>query len=141
LGAPSPRAPLRTSPGMALDLRKRVLLLDDDPLVAAALARGLGPEFETTVMTDGLAVIERLLEGERYDGIVAGMRLGWLTGIDVYHVVRSLDPEQARRMIFITGALVDQECVDFAQVTGRLVLEKPVDAQVLLQALRSSTAA
>ncbi len=63
--SPSSALPPRSGPSASLDPaprapRGRILVVDDEPVLAAALGRSLEPEFQVEVLGNGRSALERL---------------------------------------------------------------------------------
>jgi len=81
--------------------KKRVLILDDEPIVCERLRPALekvGLYVETFV--DSQRAIDRLSE-ERFDILVTDLKMGKPTGLDVLHYVQEHAP--TTKVIIITG--------------------------------------
>jgi PAS domain S-box-containing protein len=130
---PATQAPL-PMPGPAAEVpvrpeRARVLLIDDEPLVASSLRRTLKDSYDITVLL-GQEALHRLLGGEVFDVIVCDLAMPDITGMDLYGRLREHRPEMAARMIFLTGgAFTPQAQVFIGQ--ARYWLEKPVELSAL----------
>lgn len=115
---------------------KRVLLIDDDPILLLTLSEGLDllGGFEVLTAKDGASGLERFFTG-RPDCVVVDVRMPGLNG---YQFVRALrgDPETAQTPVVVLSALVQ----DREQVAGLLsgadaYLIKPVRLADLVRAI------
>ena len=95
---------------------RRVLVIDDDPALLAAVAEGLDliGGYEVFVATDGATGLERFFAA-RPDCVVVDVRMPGLNG---YQFVRALrgDPETAQTPLVVLSALVQ----DNEQLAGIL---------------------
>jgi CheY-like chemotaxis protein len=114
--------------------RGRVLIVDDEVLFAAALRRLLGSEHDVTVVHDGRVALELFRAGERYDVILSDVMMPNVTGSQLHATLVELAPDQAERMIFVTGGTLGHDPF-FEQITN-LVFEKPCDVQILRSTVR-----
>jgi CheY-like chemotaxis protein len=110
----------------------RVLVVDDDILVGNALRRTLRG-YEVVVLGTAVEALELLRIGERYDLILCDLIMPELTGMDLHAAILELDPEQAERMIFLTGGAVTTRAREFVATTNHVVIEKPFDVKHLRQ--------
>jgi len=83
---------------------RHILVVDDEPLVALVIRRTLEPAYQVSVQHSGRAALALIERGERYDAIVTDLRMpdgdgGWMHG-----EIARIDPAQARRMVFLSGA-------------------------------------
>ena len=115
----------------------RVLIVDDDDLVARALTRALR-DCEVAVALDGRSALARIAAGERFDVIVCDLMMPNMTGMDFHAALQSVAPEQVERMIFLSGGAVTTRAREFAAtIPNLLLLEKPLDVQRLRDVVRS----
>jgi PAS domain S-box-containing protein len=125
---PPPRAP-----------RGRVLVVDDEPVLAAALGRSLQPEFEVEVLGNGRDALERLRRAPPIDAVLCDLIMPLMTGMDVYEVLKESDPDMASRIIFMTGGTFTQGARDFLASVPNPALDKPFDLRMLETMLRVRT--
>jgi DNA-binding response OmpR family regulator len=117
-------------------VRRRVLLIDDEPNLLVAITDGLTlmGGYEVLVASDGATGLERFFE-MRPDCVVVDVRMPGLNG---YQFVRALrgDPETMETPIIVLSALVQ----DHEQLAGLLTgadayLTKPVKISTLVQTI------
>jgi PAS domain S-box-containing protein len=125
------RVVLPAAEGMstAVDLRRRrrVLVLDDEPLVASAMERALLAEWDVQSLTRASSLAERLARGERYDVVLCDLSLPEEDGVAVHRLLRRLDPALARRTGFLTGGPVPAAARAYCEAEGIARLEKPFE--------------
>lgn len=107
----------------------RVLVVDDEPMVGSALRRILGSNNETTVISDAREALSLIRNGRRFDIVFCDLRMPHLSGQDLYQALLSIAPEQADRLIFMTGDSERQEHQAFLQRIPNTYIEKPLDIQ------------
>jgi PAS domain S-box-containing protein len=107
--------------------RARVLVVDDDPLVGACLKRGLSAEHDVTLARDGRAALELIVVGENYDVILCDLMMPIMTGMDLYDALCEVAPDQAERMVFVSGGAFTPTCRDFVDRVPNERLDKPFD--------------
>ena len=78
-------------------------IIDDEPLLIAALSRTLAPEHEVVAFTNAREALERLRAGERYALILCDLMMPEMTGMELYATLAREAPGQAERMVFLTG--------------------------------------
>jgi PAS domain S-box-containing protein len=133
--AASPRSLSAAPPPGPATPRLRILVVDDDPLVARALARLLAGH-EVATAQHGRDALERLRAGERFDAVVCDLMMPDLSGMELHAAVAEIDPGLADRFIFITGGAFTESARDFLARARNPRLEKPVDRGALDAALR-----
>ncbi len=109
--------------------RARVLVIDDEPLIAKVLGRMLGETREVTIAFSGkqaLDVIEEVIErGTSFDVILCDLMMPELTGMGVYAELKQRSPELARKMVFMTGGAFTEAAADFLERVAPLQIAKP----------------
>jgi CheY-like chemotaxis protein len=104
----------------------RVLIIDDEPAVAAALGRMLeGHRVE--VAHGGTLGLEMLLRGPGYDVIFCDLLMPERTGMDVYAEATAHNPALASRFIFMTGGGFTPRAREFIASGQHRVLDKPFE--------------
>jgi CheY-like chemotaxis protein len=116
---PMPEAP-RPAPTKA-----RVLVVDDEPMLGRAIGRGLR-EHEVTVVTSGADALSLIQRGERFDVVLCDLMMPTMPGFDLHDQLRILAPDQADRMIFMTGGATTTRAREFVASRPGAVLQKPV---------------
>jgi CheY-like chemotaxis protein len=108
----------------------RVLVVDDDLLVARAVKRSLRSH-DVVALASGRDALARLEAGERFDVILCDLIMPDITGMDLHEALARLAPDQARRMVFVTGGAITTRARDFVATTRNEVVEKPFDVAKL----------
>jgi PAS domain S-box-containing protein len=143
---PSPPAP-RLSPRAGAPAAPRargatrVLVVDDETAIRSAIRRFLAREGYTVEVAAGGAEAVTLLERSRYDAVLLDLRMPDLSGDAVYEAVRRRDPEQASRIIFVTGDVRSDQALRFIAGTGCASLSKPFLLEDLVRLLGETPAA
>ncbi|MBN1206943.1 MAG: PAS domain-containing protein [Myxococcaceae bacterium] len=123
-------------------VRARLLLIDDEPMVAASLSRMLRAEYDVST-SSGAEALRRMLEGEPFDVILCDLGMPDISGMDLYARLHAERPALAARMIFLTGGAVTQRAQEFIS-QARYWVEKPVELptlRALLQEVMRESAA
>jgi PAS domain S-box-containing protein len=122
--APPPaRGPVRAGPPR---LRRRVLVVDDEPVVGKSLRRLL-PEHEVTVTGGAAEALAAIAAQPDIDVILCDLMMPEVSGIELYRELAVRHPELAPRVVFITGGAFTPEATAFLRQTGNPLLEKPFD--------------
>jgi CheY-like chemotaxis protein len=108
----------------------RLLIVDDNVNVARTFAIMLA-NHDVEICTEASSAARRILAGERFDVIFCDIMMPAMTGMDFYAVVAKKDPEQAARIVFITGGAFTPAAHEFIASVPNPVLEKPFDAKAL----------
>jgi DNA-binding response OmpR family regulator len=103
----------------------RALLVEDERIVGELLAEFLTLEgYEVDRATDGRQALE-LARRRTYALIVSDVRMPDVDGPALYHELRAVSPDMARRMVFVTGDIMNTETRRFLDETCLRYLEKP----------------
>jgi PAS domain S-box-containing protein len=120
-----------TTPPAAPHPRKvsgRVLLIDDDPLVARALALQLEQQgFETEVVMDAAGAAAALLGESAFDLIYCDLMMKGTTGMDLHALVAARAPHRLAHMVFMTGGAFTAPAAVFLAEHRQVCVEKPFD--------------
>jgi CheY-like chemotaxis protein len=104
---------------------KRILVVDDEPGIAAVLAEVLqmdGHVVET--VSNGEAALEKLTAGE-YDLILSDIRMPELDGPGLYWELERRAPRLLQAIVFLTGDTLSPGTREFLEKTGAPCLSKP----------------
>lgn len=105
--------------------RRRVLIVDDEPLVARAMERILRGEYDVTLANTGAQALDCLERGPAFDAILSDLMMPTMTGVQLHAEVRRRWPALAERMVFVTGGAFSDEARVFLQETPNARVEKP----------------
>jgi len=106
-------------------VRGRVLIVDDDEAVLRTLKRILQRHYGVTALSDPRIALTEFEGGQRFDAVLCDLMMPHLGGADLYQRVVEIDPEQARRFVFLTGGAYDTTNASFLDVVENEVLTKP----------------
>jgi CheY-like chemotaxis protein len=115
--------------------RYRVLLVDDERLVAQTMERLLRRDYDTTVAECGHDALAHVSAGEWFDAIVSDVMMPNMTGVELLAELARIAPAQAERVIFLSGGAFTAETRDRLETLGVPQLEKPVTAKQLRASL------
>jgi two-component system response regulator RegA len=112
---------------------KRLLLVEDDAVFAAALARALRARgFDVAVASDVAGAL-RCVRARRPDHAVVDLKLGEENGLALIPVLRAEAP--AMRILLLTGYASIATAVEAIKRGAHDYLAKPVDADAVVRAL------
>ena len=104
---------------------RRILIVDDEAEIRETLAEILsGAQHNVATAGSGREALERMA-AEHYDVILTDIRMPDLDGRTLYREIQRRWPEQARRVVFVTGDSFASNLDEFATEYGRPVIEKP----------------
>lgn len=89
------------------------MVVDDDAMLRRALVRGLKRRYEVTEHDNAETALNEIAKGERYDAIICDLTLAGMTGRQFLFELHTMLPEQAERVIILTG-------------TAKMTLDEPL---------------
>jgi len=105
--------------------RGHILVIDDEPLVAALMADILGLEgYEVDTAKNGREGVEKIA-ARSYDVILSDLRMPELDGVGLYRELEQQHPHLLPRLAFVSGTTEPPEYASFLERTGVTVLGKP----------------
>lgn len=111
----------------------RVLVVDDEGEIADLMRAMLeGAGYEVATAESGAVALE-LLEMARFDAIVSDLRMPDMDGAALWRAVGTLQPQLARRMLFVTGDTLSPDARAFLESARCSALDKPFAKQDLLE--------
>ena len=132
---PVKRPPQPQPPPRHDQRRGRVLVVDDDPFVGAALRRTLGRQHDVVVALGAREALALILQGSRFDLILCDVMMPEMTGVDFFNELQRVLPPQADVVTFFTGGAFTDATRAFLEKHPDRVLSKPLDAERLLERL------
>ncbi|MEJ7728362.1 MAG: response regulator [Polyangiaceae bacterium] len=109
--------------------RGRVLIVDDEAQVAAALRRTLVDDHEVCIETSGSAALALLARDPGFDVILCDLMMPDTTGMDVFESLSAEQPTLCERVVFITGGTFTARAMSFRDRVPNRFLDKPFDTQ------------
>jgi CheY-like chemotaxis protein len=91
------------------------------------MRRSLGDDNQITCVTEASEALERLQRGERYDVVLCDLMMPAMDGIEFHRCLSEALPDEAGRIVFITGGATTARVEAFLNRVPNLFLEKPVE--------------
>ena len=111
-------------------------MVDDDAAFAGVVADALATEgYQVATATSGQAALD-LVRDRRFDLILIDVRMPELDGPGFFRELQSRDPEQASRVMFMTGAAVGPDTAEFLFSLRAPYLRKPLPIDELRAAVK-----
>ena len=115
---------------------RRVLVVEDEPALAAAVADSLSDAgFVVDRAGDGEEALARVAE-RPYDLVICDLKMPRVDGMAFYRAIAATTPALATRLIFVTGDVVGTDAERFLDESGCRWLAKPFRLGDLLRAAR-----
>ncbi len=121
--------------GSAAVPQRRVLVVDDDPLVLRSLTRVLARDFDVSSARNGREALDLVRAGGTFDAMLCDLMMPELSGIELHELLERDDPELAKRTVFLTGGAFSGRAQTFLESVGQPHLEKPVDLKTVRELL------
>lgn len=127
--------PALHGPGSGSDVPPKVLIVDDEHMVCRAIKRSLGRDYDVHVAHDGREAL-KLCETHEFDAIVSDVVMPGMSGTAFFE---ALPPRLQARVVFISGAVIDDGMEDVLRNAGRPLLVKPVPQERLRETVAHIT--
>jgi DNA-binding response OmpR family regulator len=125
-----------TGAGGTATARPRILVIEDEPSVAAFLRTALERRGYEVVPSASASGGLQLLASNSFHGVISDFRTpGGINGADLHDWLRRHRPELAARIIFITGDTASAETVALLAQSGTPCVEKPFRVHELIAAV------
>ena len=131
--APSdvPATPVEQPMEKPMQRRGKILMIDDEPVILNILSRALGGNHDCVATTKASEALERLRAGEQFDLILCDLMMPNMDGRQLYTELERFDPEQAHRMVFLTGGAFTPNLQAFLADVANERISKPFDVAQL----------
>ncbi len=121
--------------------RPRVLVVDDEVLIAKAVSRILSGDYDLELVHSGAEAQELLERDQRFDVILCDLMMPDISGMDLHDWIQTRYPQLAGRMVFVTGGAFTPRAQRFFREVGNACLEKPFSRRLLRRTLREQLTA
>ena len=102
-----------------------VLIVDDEPEIRRALQRILNRTCAVSMCANGAEAWQRFVNGEKYDAILCDLLMPEMTGMDLFRALVREYPDQAERLLLITGGATSETTRMFIAKHANRVVSKP----------------
>jgi two-component system NtrC family sensor kinase len=106
-------------------LGARILMIDDEAALAEMICEYLNMTGHHAQFCSGTEEALALMERTEFDLIISDFRMPGMTGEQLYEKTLARDPEQARRMVFMTGDIIGADVRRFFSTHDVACLTKP----------------
>jgi signal transduction histidine kinase len=128
-----PHAPSSVPP--MLCARGNLLLIDDEVHLGRAIQRALSRHHDLVHLTSGAEALSRIADGARFDVILSDLMMPDMTGMDIHEALSRTAPDQADRMVFLTGGAFTLRARAFLDRVPNPRMDKPFEIPKLLAAI------
>jgi signal transduction histidine kinase/CheY-like chemotaxis protein len=116
----------------------RVLIIDDEPEIRRALQRILSRKCAVSLSVNGAEAWQRFVNGETYDVILCDLLMPEMTGMDLFRALAKDCPDQAERVLFLTGGATSETTRIFITNHANRVVGKPFKPAEVEAAVRTT---
>ncbi|MCC6811060.1 MAG: response regulator [Deltaproteobacteria bacterium] len=116
--------------------RGLILVVDDEPMVAAGVRRTLAQEQDVISFTSGKQALQWIAEGNRPAAVILDVMMPEMSGIEVFTELTRLAPELAPRTLFMSGGAFSASAIEFFAKIANTRLEKPFEPDTLRDVVR-----
>jgi PAS domain S-box-containing protein len=139
--APSQAMPLGTEERPHETRRPRVLALDDEPSIRAFLRKALAVAgMDCSPFQNGAEALEGMRDTD-FDVLLVDHRMAGMSGTEFYEAAIESRPGLARRVVFMSGDVLNPDLRGFATQHGIRLLAKPFDIDAAIRVVREVLAA
>lgn len=114
----------------------RVLLVEDEPMIAAATRRLLRGHCEVIAAHSGAEALAALEAQPDVGLIISDLMMPEMTGMALYDAIGERWPDLQARVVFLTGGAFTPEASAFLERTGVQSFTKPLDGHALRSLVR-----
>ena len=107
------------------EVRARILVVDDEPLLRSALARVLRDDYDVVTVGDGARALALLRSSEHFDVILCDLSMPLVGGAVVYLEAGLVAPETTARFVFMHGGATTAADRSLLHGLDQPTLEKP----------------
>jgi two-component system cell cycle sensor histidine kinase/response regulator CckA len=126
--APVPPAPASAN-------APRVLVVDDEPRIAASISRLFAREMRIVADVSARRALARLEEEAVFDVVICDLMMPDMDGIEFFGEIQRRWPRLAHRVVFLTGGAFTPESAAFLESLSNPVVAKPFDPDELRGAI------
>lgn len=108
-------------------------VVDDEPFICDIVVRSLSSAHKVEAFPNEVELYDALERGARFDVLLCDLMLAGVTGRKVYETVLERWPEQAPRIVFMSGITTDNARSGILEGIENPMIEKPFRLKVLRQ--------
>lgn len=129
---------MSNTPKNATSRRKRVLVAEDDPAIAALLQRALTKEYDVVVAEDGPTAVAKAALEPYPEVVLLDIMMPGIDGFGVADRLRMMPPLKRVPILFITARDAPMDVVKGIQHGARSYITKPFKLDDVLNKVRKA---
>jgi PAS domain S-box-containing protein len=111
--------------------KAKILVIDDEPSIRQLVNRVLIKEGHDVEAVDNAEDAFKMIKSKRYSLILLDIKMPGVGGINLYKQFQEIAASLAKRVVFVTGDVMDKRSTDFLTKTMAPYIMKPFDAEKL----------
>ena len=111
--------------------KAKILVIDDEPFIRKLISRVLSKEGHDVEAVDNAEDALKMIKSKRYSLILLDIKMPGIGGIKLYKQFQGIAASLKKRVIFVTGDVMDERSMDFLTKTKAPYIMKPFDAEKL----------
>jgi len=108
--------------------RRRILIIDDEPLIGTVVRRMLAADYDVTPLTSAVEALQVLRDKGPFDLVLCDLMMPEMTGMQLYDEISKADTPLADSMVFLTGGAFTSDARNFLDRVKNERIEKPFDS-------------
>jgi len=109
----------------------KVLVVDDEQAILQLLSRTLTDEGHEVETVDNAGDALERIKSKRYNLNLLDIKLPGMSGFELYKHLQEVAASLARRVVFVTGDVMEADTKDFLSKTKSRYITKPFDLEQL----------
>lgn len=123
------------SPKIKPLVRKRILVVDDEPIILAKMDRILSSYHDVSTCDSRTAVDFLITQQMPFDIIITDLCMPDVSGVDLYRSANKVNADIGKKFIFMTGYPLGSPETELLKNIKNICLEKPFTTDQLFQAI------
>jgi len=115
-------------------------VVEDEEAVAEGLRLLLEHEYTVHLAASGQQALDKISRDGPFDAVLCDLMMPGMSGIQLFHAVKSAAPGLEERLVFMTGGAFTPEAEAFLDAVSNARVEKPFDFASVDRLLRVAAA-
>jgi CheY-like chemotaxis protein len=125
--------------GVIRDRRRgRILVVDDEKAIGIVVHLLLEEEHDVVEFVRAQDALALIRAGARFDVILCDLMMPEMSGVEFYTELSRVEPAQADRVVFMTGAVHRSTAWSFVDRLPNMRIDKPFTEEALIEIIRNA---